>query len=341
MEAEVRDESDCPRWRVVGIYGWPEMEKKCKTWELVRAQACMDAFKDTLDACQLRDLGYKGNKFTWQRGKDPSTLMRKMLDRFVGGNGWVPLFSCVEVRHLPIYRSDHAPILLTVDLERRGREGGSAFTLNRGVRLCYALSEWASSTFGSLKKRDQADRKELKEWQGRVPDAAMLTVYLCVGDLINGDLGTWNMEALHEHLNSEDARLAASIPLSSRRLEDVREEILNCATIMWAAWAFRNYVVFNEPWGELQQGVEGFSRLIVPSSGEWRPPAAGNVKVNVDCACLEGIGTGVGAVIRDANGELTAICFRRFHISWRRVWVRPVAARFGVKMETRLGLFTG
>ncbi|KAL2904782.1 hypothetical protein RDABS01_003492 [Bienertia sinuspersici] len=71
-----------------------------------------------------------------------------------------------------------------------------------------------------------------------------------------------------------------------------REKILNCATIMWVAWAFRNSVGFNEPWCELQQGVEGYSRLVreyrmyaatvfrrqpvqtVPSSREWRPPAA-------------------------------------------------------------------
>ncbi|XP_074306558.1 uncharacterized protein LOC141641810 [Silene latifolia] len=87
-------------WRAVGVYGWPELTNKYKTWDMLRALCAnhndpmilfgdfneilsarekeggaireerqMDAFRSALDDCDLQDLGFIGNIYTWQRGR--------------------------------------------------------------------------------------------------------------------------------------------------------------------------------------------------------------------------------------------------------------------------------
>ncbi|XP_021722855.1 uncharacterized protein LOC110690338 [Chenopodium quinoa] len=80
---------------------------------MTRRESLMGAFRGAIDDCELCDLGYWGSIFTWKRGTDPTTFVRERLDQFLGDNNWCSLFPYYEVRHFPIYHSDHAPILLT------------------------------------------------------------------------------------------------------------------------------------------------------------------------------------------------------------------------------------
>jgi hypothetical protein len=49
----------------------------------VRPQRFIKAFHDTLDDCQLSDVGYVGDMFTWHRG-----AMRERLERGVANIDW-------------------------------------------------------------------------------------------------------------------------------------------------------------------------------------------------------------------------------------------------------------
>lgn len=73
----------------------------------------MGAFRSCLDDYGLAELGYRGSAFTWSRGTQPLTLIRERLDRFVANVEWQNIFTSFDLRHFPIYRSDHAPILLS------------------------------------------------------------------------------------------------------------------------------------------------------------------------------------------------------------------------------------
>jgi hypothetical protein len=94
-------------WRLTGIYGEPSGDRKHLTWDYIRnlhritnlpwllggdfneilfgyekdggnirPQRCMQGFRDALNDCNLDDLGYVGDMFTWHRGR-----MRERLDR--------------------------------------------------------------------------------------------------------------------------------------------------------------------------------------------------------------------------------------------------------------------
>lgn len=39
----------------------------------------MDAFRDAMEGCKLQDLGFRGDKFTWERGTNRERLDRAWL----------------------------------------------------------------------------------------------------------------------------------------------------------------------------------------------------------------------------------------------------------------------
>ncbi|XP_021730608.1 uncharacterized protein LOC110697550 [Chenopodium quinoa] len=153
IEANVCNSNGVALWRAMGIYGWPEVENKCKTWDLMRTlkknctipyimygdfneilyqtekdggparrECAMEAFRSAISDCGLHDLGYKGSVFTWQRGRSIETLVRERLDRFLGDNEWCVKFPQFSVRHLVRVASDHSPIMLdTINYFDRGK----------------------------------------------------------------------------------------------------------------------------------------------------------------------------------------------------------------------------
>jgi hypothetical protein len=131
-------------WRLTGIYGEPKWEDKFKTWDKLRELSvsqnlpwivigdfneilfshekeggnprplsCMQAFQDALTDCELEDLGYSGNNFTWKRGR-----IRERLDRAVANGAWNIMHPGAVLQHLEYTRSDHHPILLDTDYQQ-------------------------------------------------------------------------------------------------------------------------------------------------------------------------------------------------------------------------------
>lgn len=131
-------------WLACGIYDWANRKNKHKILELIRklkddsrspvvifgdfneilchnekdggssrADRDMDAFREFLNDCGLQDIGYRGSTFTWSRGNSPTTMVIERLDKFVACSGWLNVFHSFDVRHFPIYRLDHAPIMLS------------------------------------------------------------------------------------------------------------------------------------------------------------------------------------------------------------------------------------
>ena len=128
-------------WRLTGLYGEPRWEDKYKTWDKLRQlngvsnlpwavigdfneimyshekeggnprpPQYMDAFRDALFDCNLEDLGYSGEIFTWKRGR-----IRERLDRAVANGQWALMHPHAVVLHLDYIRSDHRPILLDTE----------------------------------------------------------------------------------------------------------------------------------------------------------------------------------------------------------------------------------
>nr|KYP38072.1 hypothetical protein KK1_040696 [Cajanus cajan] len=65
-----------------------------------------------LDNFDLLDLGYFGNKYTWQRPSVGGRLISRWLDRVLGNQSWRVLFLETTLEVLTRLHSDHNPILL-------------------------------------------------------------------------------------------------------------------------------------------------------------------------------------------------------------------------------------
>jgi len=64
------------------------------------------------------DLGYKGPAYTWTNKRFDSYPTYERLDRFLGNFEWCIHFPGTTVYHLPMLKSDHAPILAVISSSR-------------------------------------------------------------------------------------------------------------------------------------------------------------------------------------------------------------------------------
>jgi hypothetical protein len=76
----------------------------------------MNDFRDTLSFCNLHDIG-----FSWERN------VKVRLDRAVASLCWTNEFRGIKLQHVVSSRSDHCPIFLSLDGERRHRPARHIF----------------------------------------------------------------------------------------------------------------------------------------------------------------------------------------------------------------------
>ena len=86
----------------------------------------MQLFRDALDDCRFKDLGFNGYPFTWYNRRPGAHNVWIRLDRGVAIVEWMLRFPTSQIHHLDAFHSDHKPILLCSDSKlkrfyRRGR----------------------------------------------------------------------------------------------------------------------------------------------------------------------------------------------------------------------------
>ncbi|KAK1650817.1 hypothetical protein QYE76_068622 [Lolium multiflorum] len=136
-------------WRLTGIYGEPNSGEKEKTWKLLRilhghsslpwmcfgdfneilfasekqggqtkSQACMDKFRSALEFCDLEDLGFVGDPFTWRNHSHRADSYKKeRLDRAVANLGWRSHFPAYKAINGDPRHSDHRPLIVVMEPE--------------------------------------------------------------------------------------------------------------------------------------------------------------------------------------------------------------------------------
>jgi hypothetical protein len=128
-------------WRFTGFYGEPSWEDRHISWSCLRdlstrsslpwivmgdfneilysdekeggnprPDRMMQEFRNCLSDCELHDMGYSGDKFTWRRAD-----VRERLDRAVCNSEWKGLFPLASVSNEPHYRSDHRPVMVNTE----------------------------------------------------------------------------------------------------------------------------------------------------------------------------------------------------------------------------------
>jgi len=140
-------------WYSTGFYGYPYTSKKHLTCQAIRDinQTRIDSnwlifgdfnlmlnsseklggnivgfhltklFNDTLNGCDLTDLGYYGDKYTWANNQIDHIHIKEIIDRFCATSNWICTFPKYINKHLLRYSSDHNPILLEFSEDSHNR----------------------------------------------------------------------------------------------------------------------------------------------------------------------------------------------------------------------------
>lgn len=72
----------------------------------------MEDFKEVLTYCELRDLGFRRNSFTWCNNRDGDQWNLETLDRFLVKSPWCFMFPNGGMCHSFATYSDHCLIVL-------------------------------------------------------------------------------------------------------------------------------------------------------------------------------------------------------------------------------------
>jgi hypothetical protein len=73
----------------------------------------MDKFREALEHCELHDLGFEGDAFTWRNNShDGSKFIKERLDHAVATEAWCAIFPGARVINDDHRHSDHRSIIL-------------------------------------------------------------------------------------------------------------------------------------------------------------------------------------------------------------------------------------
>ncbi|KAL9462155.1 hypothetical protein AB3S75_000204 [Citrus x aurantiifolia] len=151
IDAEIVTENG-DQMRCTGIYGHPEANQKKQTWTLLRRLVGLSSsswlcfgdfneimhlneknggndrepsmiidFREAVEDCHLRDVGYNGYPFTWSNRRSGIHFIEERLDRFLCSKEWSNLFQDQAATNLVTWCSDHNPVLMAV--KRKDEEG--------------------------------------------------------------------------------------------------------------------------------------------------------------------------------------------------------------------------
>ncbi|KAK6134533.1 hypothetical protein DH2020_031703 [Rehmannia glutinosa] len=131
--------------RITGVYGQPDVSLRRQFWQFFKTLHCspevpwicfgdfnevllqnefegtgpratwqINNFRDALDHCNLQDMGFFGNRFTWHRLAVHPHTQRARLDRSVCNNLCRDIFPSWKVSNNDTYSSDHAYLFINL-----------------------------------------------------------------------------------------------------------------------------------------------------------------------------------------------------------------------------------
>ncbi|XP_073056984.1 uncharacterized protein [Primulina eburnea] len=135
-------------WRFMGFYGNPDTNLRWMSWDLLRKlhavqelrllpwlvagdynEICfqreksggrprstlqMEAFREALLDCELRDIHTEGEFYTWASYRGTNSLILERLDKYTSSFEWRILYPNAQAQTLGFYHSDHRPVLMTL-----------------------------------------------------------------------------------------------------------------------------------------------------------------------------------------------------------------------------------
>lgn len=135
------------------------------------ASSSSSSMRNRVDALGLIDMGFIGNPYTWTNKRPAKANVKERLDRALANTNWRILFPNAKVKHFPIIKFDHAPILFLTQGDLNSYPKPFRFkaawtrdsTSNKVIFLAWNQPLLGSPTF-KLSTKLKEVKKKLKEW---------------------------------------------------------------------------------------------------------------------------------------------------------------------------------
>lgn len=200
----------------------------------------IDAFCDHVKQCGFLDLGYSGPAYTWTNRRHNTTPTFKRLGRCIANAEWCTAYPNTTVYHLPMLRSDHAPILAILNSSRCRTNKPFRFEnwwLMEQEYEDIAKTSWQRSTTRPFHKKANYLATDLKKWHRAKPKLA-------------DQLATVEDQLLQDQLkppSQQDFQLQAQLTEEHHRLLVKDEEFHHSrAKKNWALRGERNTAYFHQ-----------------------------------------------------------------------------------------------
>jgi hypothetical protein len=149
-----------------------------------------NSFRNTIDMCNLNDLGSSGHKYTWHNRQQGDQYIQARLDRFLASTNWIAAFPHYNNSHLLRYQSDHCPIMLEFSnnflcrqnkgpyhcrkfeqiwlsekehyqIVKENWQGNNRHINSKLHQALTKLHAWGSNKFGNIPRRIKETQKDL------------------------------------------------------------------------------------------------------------------------------------------------------------------------------------
>ena len=256
-------------WRFTGFYGQPDTSKREETWQILEAFGhsnvlpwlCigdyneilsnseklggqlrparqMDRFREIVDLCQFRDLGYTRARYTWSRHFENGDSVWARLDRALANEEWMRKFANARVVHISTIESDHCMLCLqwghdtrnrmntgklfrfeamwlrdprcpevVSDAWERGLSLSSGFPIHNCLHSCReALKRWNKLEFGHVGRRISALQAHLQrlEQQPELHGEEIRSVRKELGSWLDTEEVMWQQRSRNMYLVAGD-----------------------------------------------------------------------------------------------------------------------------------------
>lgn len=133
----------------------------------------MEAFKHTLDYCNLIELESRGPVFTWCNGRDGQNFIRECLDRVVANKEWCDAHPNAEISIEEATASDHSPIhIVLLGRATERRSGGFGFEASwaeeegckKIIKQVWHEKLASRGCWQNVEKKMEKSKKELMCW---------------------------------------------------------------------------------------------------------------------------------------------------------------------------------
>lgn len=112
----------------------------------------LQGFTEVVNESGLKDLGFMGAKFTWERSRGSHTWVQERLDKGLANQSWCQFFPLADVRMIEVATSDYLPLYLQLNKQVYRKKKRSALNIHgwgEGVFASDNVWVTGSSMFGN------------------------------------------------------------------------------------------------------------------------------------------------------------------------------------------------